>query len=343
VQYFNILVFSNRQNYFLHCKKYFHLCPEASGNKARQIMIEIAERRLRGRPRSTTPGQDGGAVQSLERAIAILRTVADADGLSLTEIARIAGLAPSTAYRMLTTLQQHGLAEFEEASQLWFVGVETFRIGSAFLRRRKLAERGRGIIQALMLKTGETANIALAEPDGVVFVTQAETHEPIRAFFRPGTRSPYHASGIGKAVLAFLPEPQLGETLARLHFEVFTAKTRRTASDIAYDLEETRLCPRRRGAQRRHALHRGACVQRIAPAHRRRLDLGTDGPHRRRLHCPRGPGRGGGVAGADDGDWGAGSGALRESGWGKSFAAHETRGTNFVLASACHNSRIWAN
>jgi IclR family transcriptional regulator, acetate operon repressor len=231
---------------FLMDKMIFHIVKNfiASAGKqteeARRPMIEIAERRLRGRPRSAAPGQDGGAVQSLERAIAILRTVADADGLSLTEIARIAGLAPSTAYRMLTTLQQNGLAEFEEASQLWFVGVETFRIGSAFLRRRKLAERGRGIIQALMLKTGETANIALAEPDGVVFVTQAETHEPIRAFFRPGTRSPYHASGIGKAVLAFLPEPQLGETLARLDFEVFTAKTRRTASDIAYDLEETR-------------------------------------------------------------------------------------------------------
>jgi IclR family transcriptional regulator, acetate operon repressor len=210
------------------------------GEGARNSMAEIAERRMRGRPRSVISGQDGGAVQSLERAIVILRTVADAEGLSLTEIARIASLPPSTTYRMLTTLQQHGLAEFEEASQLWFVGVETFRIGAAFLRRRKLAERGRAIIQALMTVTGETANIALAEPDGVVFVTQAETHAPIRAFFRPGTRSPYHASGIGKAVLAFMADARRAEALARLDYERFTPGTLHSAEALGRDLAEVR-------------------------------------------------------------------------------------------------------
>ena len=38
----------------------------------------------------------------------------------------------------------------------------------------------------------------------MVFVSQVETHQAIRAFFRPGTRSPFHASGIGKAILSHL-------------------------------------------------------------------------------------------------------------------------------------------
>jgi IclR family transcriptional regulator, acetate operon repressor len=204
------------------------------------MVDQPVERRMRGRPRSTGPAQDSSAVQSLERAIAVLRVVADADGLSLTEIARITGLAPSTAYRMLSTLQQQGMAEFEEANQLWFVGVETFRIGSAFLRRRKLAERGRAIIQALMLETGETANIALAEHDCVVFVTQAETHAPIRAFFRPGTRGPYHASGIGKAVLAFMGERQRTEVLQRIGFDRYTDRTITSAAALRVDLDKAR-------------------------------------------------------------------------------------------------------
>ncbi len=201
---------------------------------------QATERRMRGRPRSINAAADSGSVQSLERAISVLRIVADADGLSLTEIARSADLAPSTTYRMLSTLQQQRLAEFEEASQLWFVGVETFRIGSAFLRRRKLAERGRVIIQALMMQTGETANIALAEHDGVVFVTQAETHAPIRAFFRPGTRGPYHASGIGKAVLAFMNEPNRAAILSRIDFERFTERTIADATALRANLTEAR-------------------------------------------------------------------------------------------------------
>ena len=202
---------------------------------------EVQERRQRGRPRNAQSPGDSGSVQSLERAIALLRVIADADGLSLTEIARSASLAPSTTYRMLTTLQHAGLAEFEEANQLWFIGVETFRIGSAFMRRRKLAERGRAIIHDLMTATGETANLALAESDGVVFVTQAETHEPIRAFFRPGTRSPYHASGIGKAVLAFMPEDRRDALLRTLAYDRFTPQTRRSAEQLMQDLTAARI------------------------------------------------------------------------------------------------------
>lgn len=203
-------------------------------------MVEVAERRMRGRPRMASSAQDAGSVQSLERAITVLRVLADADGLSLTEVARLAELAPSTAYRMLSTLQAAGFAEIHESNQLWFVGVEAFRIGSAFLRRRKLSERGLGIVQNLMLQTGETANIALAERDGVVFVTQAETHEPIRAFFRPGTRSPYHASGIGKAVLAYMAKEQRQAALERLTLARFTPKTLCSVAELETNLNEAR-------------------------------------------------------------------------------------------------------
>ena len=49
------------------------------------------------------------------------------------------------------------------------------------------------VMQELMEKSGETANLGVAEDDCVVFVSQVETHQAIRAFFRPGTRSPFHA------------------------------------------------------------------------------------------------------------------------------------------------------
>jgi IclR family acetate operon transcriptional repressor len=203
-------------------------------------MPDTTEKRSRGRPRSVQPAQDGASVQSLDRAVSLLRLVADQNGLSLTEVSQTAGLAPSTAYRMLTTLQHHGIVEFEESSQLWYVGVETFRMGSAFLRRRKLADRGRSVIQDLMVTCGETANLALAESDGVIFVNQVETHEAIRAFFRPGTRSPYHASGIGKAILAFLGDERRDAMVKALPLERFTPRTRTDIAGLLVDLAETR-------------------------------------------------------------------------------------------------------
>ena len=58
-------------------------------------------------------------------------------GSTLSEIAARSGIAASTSYRMLTTLAAHGMVEFSESEQLWSIGVETYRMGSAFLRRRK--------------------------------------------------------------------------------------------------------------------------------------------------------------------------------------------------------------
>lgn len=188
-------------------------------------------RRSRGRPREAT---EAGSVQSLDRAIGLLKLVAAGDGMSLTEVAGAAALPASTAYRMLTTLAAHGLVEFTAHDQHWLIGIESFRLGSAFLRRRKLAEQGRAVIQALMGESGETANLAVADGDAVVFVSQVETHEAIRAFFRPGTRSPLHCSGIGKAILAH------GAVPPRLRLDRFTDRTLTTRAALQVELDATR-------------------------------------------------------------------------------------------------------
>ncbi|MBY0337511.1 MAG: IclR family transcriptional regulator [Acetobacteraceae bacterium] len=197
-------------------------------------------KRLRGRPRSSSAAPDAAGVQSVERAALLLRLVAEGNGLALTEVAEQARLPASTAYRMLTTLEAQGMVEFAEREQLWFIGLETFRIGSAFLRRRKLAEQGRQVIQALMTESGETASLGVAEALGVVFISQVETHEAIRAFFRPGTQTPYHCSGIGKAVLAWMPPARLDALLGRGRLAGFTPATLTTRAALAEDLARTR-------------------------------------------------------------------------------------------------------
>jgi IclR family acetate operon transcriptional repressor len=205
------------------------------------MRMEQTEKRQRGRPRAFNPSPDAGAVQALDRGLRILAVVAGDDGLSLSEVAARSGIAASTAYRMLTTLEAHGMVEFEKSDQLWSVGVAAFRTGAAFLRRRKLADRARGVMQDLMERTGETANLGLAEDDAVVFVSQVETHQAIRAFFRPGTRSPFHASGIGKAVLASLPAERVSAIMRRTGLEAFTPRTLSDAAALARDLWEAKI------------------------------------------------------------------------------------------------------
>lgn len=196
------------------------------------------ERRQRGRPRSSVA--EATPVQSLDRGLRLLTVLAEADGLPLSDIAQRADLAASTAYRMLATLEAHDMVEFDRPGQLWSIGAGTYRLGSAFLRRRKLVDRARPAMQALMEATGETANLAVAEDDCIVFVSQVETHQAIRAFFRPGQRSPFHASGIGKAVLAFMPPARVEAIVGRAGLEAYTSRTLADAPALLRDLDAVR-------------------------------------------------------------------------------------------------------
>lgn len=198
--------------------------------------------RSRGRPRSFNDTSSATVIQSLDKAMGVLHIVANGSGMSLTEIAEAAGQPPSSVYRMLITLQRHAIVEFDETSQLWHVGAAAFRIGSAFLRRTSIVEQSRTHMQDLMLATGETANLAIADRGEIIFVSQVESHEPIRAFFRPGTRGPIHASGIGKALLAYLPEPRIDAVLERAELTAFTPNTITSRSTLSAELQKIRTC-----------------------------------------------------------------------------------------------------
>jgi len=176
--------------------------------------------------KSAAPGGKGvGQVQSLDRALSILERLAEADGMTLTDLAQSVGLAPSTTHRLLTTLLQRRFAAFDEEYGVWVIGVGAFNVGNAFLRNRRIVTLGRPVMRRLMEDVGETVNLAVEDQNELVYVTQFESHAPMRAFFRPGRRAPMHASAVGKAMLAEMDEATVADLLHRKGMPRFTDKT----------------------------------------------------------------------------------------------------------------------
>lgn len=196
--------------------------------------------RPRGRPKAFNDKTDQNTVQALDRALGLLATLAAAPGLTLSELADTSGQAVATVYRALVTLQGHGMVEIEEPGQVWHIGPGAFRVGSAFLRRTKVVERSRAPMEQLMRDSGETANLGVEVGDMVLFLSQVETHQAIRAFFPPGTMAPMHVSGIGKALLAWYPEEKTRGILARKGLERFTTLTHTSETALLRDLARAR-------------------------------------------------------------------------------------------------------
>jgi IclR family acetate operon transcriptional repressor len=200
-----------------------------------------------GRPRSVRPapfepqgaGHLAGSVQALERGLNLLAIIAEADGLSLTSIAQRAGIAPSSAHRILNTLKAGGFVKDDDQGH-YLIGVQAFRTGSAFLRNRKMVDVGRSTMRHLMEASGETVNMGIDNDGYVVFISQIESHQSIRAFHRPGARGPMHASSLGKAMMAALTNESLAQRLHHVGMPRFTKHTIVDPDALMADLETVR-------------------------------------------------------------------------------------------------------
>ncbi|MFT5656992.1 MAG: IclR family acetate operon transcriptional repressor [Gammaproteobacteria bacterium] len=200
----------------------------------------VKQARPRGRPRLPPSAAPTNTVQALDRGLNLLRTLSEQGSTTLTELAHSMDMPPSTAHRLLTTLQKHGFADLDPGAQEWTVGLEAFRVGNAYLDRTNLIESARKVMRQLTDETGETANLGIADGGDVVFISQVETHNPIRAFFRPGTRGHMHASGIGKVLLANTPRYEVEKILRQKGCPEFTPKTLVSAEDLFADLKQTK-------------------------------------------------------------------------------------------------------
>lgn len=211
--------------------------------RLRSKVSGMAENRekTRGRPgRKPAENAAASSVQVLDRSLKLLELVAEADGAVLTDLADRSAMAPSTVHRLLTSLAQHGMVAHDDETGAWTIGVKAFEIGTAYLRFRKLGTISRPFLKQLMEASGETANIAIEEDGDVVFISQAESHAPMRAFFRPGRRGPIHASGIGKAILSTWADSQIEALLGERSLQHFTDKTRDTLPVLLTDMAEIR-------------------------------------------------------------------------------------------------------
>ena len=196
--------------------------------------------RRKGRPKNFYEKPSQPTIQALDRALDVLTALSSHAGLTLSELAAELDQSPATMHRVLATLEARDMVEMDPRNQTWHIGAMSFQLGSAFMRRSGVIERSRPVMRALMEQTGETSNLGIERQANVLFVSQVETNETIRAFFPPGTISPMHASGIGKALLCHYADDRLTQFLRDQPLEQFTGHTITSDAALREDLDLSR-------------------------------------------------------------------------------------------------------
>jgi DNA-binding IclR family transcriptional regulator len=145
-------------------------------------------------------------IQAVDRALRILTVLQGGRRMSLGEIATAVDLAPSTVHGLVRTLLAHGMVQQEIDSGRYRLGPATLRLGNVYLDTLELRSRAVPWSEELARRTGMAVRIGVLAADEVVIIHHEPRPDGSRQMPEIGIVIPEHASALGKALLAFLPE-----------------------------------------------------------------------------------------------------------------------------------------
>lgn len=175
-------------------------------------------------------------VRAVERAIDLLDALAEVrEPQELTALSRRVGLHPSTALRMLTTLQSRRLVR--ESRDGWLLGAHAFEVGSSFVRGNSIWSRGNELVERLASESNETSSLGILENGDVLYIAIGHAQRELGIQASPGTRQPAHATALGKVLLAELPWTEVAELLGSAPLVQLTPNTITTLPALRAELE----------------------------------------------------------------------------------------------------------
>ena len=180
------------------------------------------------------------SLASIERAMAILGAFDDRAELALADLARSSHLSEATALRYATSLATHGFLERDPATGRYQLGVRLFELGQKALRRRDPRTIAMPHMRRLRDRFAETVNLAMRHGDDLVLIEVLESTRSIRKGAQLGDRDCWHASSLGKAVLAQLAADDARALLERVERPMFTPNTITSVVRLLAELDVVR-------------------------------------------------------------------------------------------------------
>ena len=192
--------------------------------------------------KKTTPEHDKNSVQSIERIFRIIEVLAaHPTGEGLQQLAVEAGLAKSTAHRLLASLIALGYARQDTASGKYHLTLKMFEISSGIVNNMDIMGVAKVHLERLAQRTGDAVHLVIRDEQDIVYIYKTESG-PMRMSSRVGLRSPLYCTGVGKAIMATLPDAEVQAIWRHTTPQKLTARTVVTYDALMVQLAEVRAC-----------------------------------------------------------------------------------------------------
>ncbi|WP_017727099.1 IclR family transcriptional regulator [Halalkalibacterium ligniniphilum] len=180
-------------------------------------------------------------VQSVDRALAIIECLArEPKGLGITELSKELKLPKSTVHRLLLTLINRKFVVQDERNGLYALGMQFVSIASSILDSLDIREIARPELERLSLVTNEVIHLCILDVDEVIYIDKVEGDNTIRMHSKIGKRSMLHCTGVGKVLLAAMPEEEVESIAMKKGLPRFTERTLTTIDALKKELDVVR-------------------------------------------------------------------------------------------------------
>jgi DNA-binding IclR family transcriptional regulator len=192
---------------------------------------------------SATKGDDAdlSAVKTLKKALDILDAFGAAERpLTVAEVAVRAGVTRPTAHRLIQTLVGEGYLAQEPGDSRIMPGYSVLQLAASLLDTNTIRLESLPHLENLARVTGERVNLGILHRHQMLFLAGVEKPSLPTIYSRFGKTSPAYCSAIGKAILAYLPEPELSEYLRQRPLIKHTETTISDEAALRAELSEIR-------------------------------------------------------------------------------------------------------
>jgi IclR family transcriptional regulator, pca regulon regulatory protein len=178
-------------------------------------------------------------VQSLERGLAVIRALsAPGAGLTLTEVARAAGLDRAAGRRFLHTLV--GLGYVRNDGREFSLTPKVLELGYAYLASLTLPDIVQPHIERLVEEQHESSSVSVLHGPDIVYVARVPIKRIMRVAVFVGTHFPAYATSMGRVLLAGLEPERCERLVASLELAPLTEHTITDRDVLLAEIERVR-------------------------------------------------------------------------------------------------------
>ena len=149
-------------------------------------------------------------------------------------------LPKATLYRLVQTLTGQGMLTLDPETARYAMGRRLVRLAHAAWSQASLAPVARPHVERLAAEAGRTVHLAELDGGHVLYLDKRAPAAAPDMYSAAGRIGPAYCTGVGKAMLAHLPEPDLSEAIAEQSFKRHTPRTLPDEAALRAELERVR-------------------------------------------------------------------------------------------------------